>query len=137
MVSCTQGTRGAVAFLPTGNVTYSASANFVGADSFSCTIQDSAGVSSTAPVSVTVTNVNDAPVAIPDALVVSEDIAGTVRVLLNDTDPDLANPTPDTDTLSLVSCTQPAHGTRAVNTTTGVVTYTPAANYAGPAGAGR
>ncbi|MBM4293025.1 MAG: hypothetical protein FJ138_17720, partial [Deltaproteobacteria bacterium] len=132
LVSCTQGARGAVsANVATGAVSYTPAANFVGVDFFSCTISDARALTASALVTVTVTNVNDPPVAAADALSLAEDSSGTVRVLLNDADPDLANPAPNTDSLTLVSCTQGARGAVAAVAATGVVTYTPNAHFIG------
>ncbi|MBM4291214.1 MAG: tandem-95 repeat protein, partial [Deltaproteobacteria bacterium] len=134
LVSCTAPTSGSrVVNVATGVVTYTPSGDFVGVATLSCTIRDAAGAQSSAAVTVTVTNVNDAPVAVADSLTVAEDATtnNTVNVLTNDTDADLANAAPNTDVLTLVSCTAPTNGTRAFNTTTGLVTYTPNANYIG------
>ena len=57
-------------------------------DSFTYTISDGNGGTDTATVNVTITGVNDAPVAVDDALTVDEDTAGSVVVTLNDTDID-------------------------------------------------
>ena len=72
---------------------------------------------------MTVTRVNDGPVAVDDAATTAEDTAVSIAVLANDTDL-------DGDTLSVTSVTAPAHGTAAVNPD-GTITYTPAANYNG------
>lgn len=67
---------------------------------FNYTMVDNAGAQSSAQVSVTVTGVNDALVAIADARAVSEnDGAVTLDVLANDTDADAG------DTASIVSLT--------------------------------
>jgi PKD repeat protein len=65
---------------------------------------------------------NDPPVAVDDAASTDEDVAVTVNVLANDSDP-------DDDALSVLSVTQPANGS-AVNNG-GSVTYTPNAGYSG------
>jgi VCBS repeat-containing protein len=59
-------------------------------DSFSYTISDDMGVTSTAVVNVDIVGVNDAPVVAGDAGAVTEDVASTVsgNVLVNDTDID-------------------------------------------------
>src|SRR5262249_52526160 len=62
VTSVTQGTNGTVAIVGGGTaVTYTPNAGFVGADSFTCTVSDSYGNTSTAPVSITVVLVNHAP----------------------------------------------------------------------------
>ena len=70
-----------------------------------------------------VTRANGAPVAVNDTATTAEDTAATIAVLANDSDP-------NGDTLSVTATTQGAHG--AVTLVSGVVRYTPAANYAGP-----
>jgi VCBS repeat-containing protein len=80
-------------------------------------------------VTITVTPVNDAPVAAADAYTTAEDTPLTVAapgVLANDTDPD-GNPL----SVAVVAGSGPAHGTLAFNQN-GSFTYTPAANYYGP-----
>jgi VCBS repeat-containing protein len=69
-----------------------------GKDSFAYTIRDPNGATSTATVSLTITGVNDAPVATNDAFTTTEDIALTTDNLMKndngsgiDTDPDLAD----------------------------------------------
>ena len=62
VTAVTQGTNGTVTF--TGSdVTYTPDADFFGTDSFTYTISDGNGGTDTATVNVTVTNVNDAPIA--------------------------------------------------------------------------
>ena len=94
-------------------------------DSFTYTISDGNGGSATATVNVTVTPVNDDPVANTDSATVAEDSGvNAIDVLANDTlGPDAG------ETLTVTAVTQGAHGTVAV-TATGV-SYTPAANYFG------
>src|SRR5439155_1405362 len=84
---------GAAAFTSSG-VTYTPAANYYGSDTFSYTITDPTGLTSTATVNVTVTNVNDPPVANNDAATVAEDsLSNAIDVLANDTDLDnLAGP---------------------------------------------
>jgi len=106
--------------------------------SFGFSVQDSAGAFDTAPNTLTlnVTPVNDAPVAVADSSTADEDTAQTGNVLSNDTDV-------DGDTLSVtqfvVGGTTHAAGTTAtlagVGTllieTNGNYTFTPAADYNG------
>ena len=72
---------------------------------------------------MTVTPVNDAPVAVNDSLVLREDTTGRVNVLANDSDV-------DGDALSVSLLSGAAHGTASCSAA-GVCTYTPAANFAG------
>jgi hypothetical protein len=114
-VSCTVG----------GICTYTPEPNFEGFDTFSYTITDGQGGTDTANVEVTVTPVNDAPNAVDDSLVTSEDQLGALNVRTNDTDI-------DGDTL-LVTTLAPAasHGTVAC-LGGGGCSYTPVTDYSGP-----
>ena len=73
------------------------------ADTFSYTIKDLGGATATATVQVTITGVNDAPVANPDSFATDEDVALSGNVLGNDTDV-------DSPTLSATLVSGPAHG---------------------------
>jgi len=115
------------ALIVLGKIRYTPNANYSGIDSFSYTVSDGNGGTADATVSVTVNNVNDAPVAKPDTATAREDIPATINVLSNDTDVDLT--VDDEETITLVSCTNGSHGTTAVKD--GMVVYTPAANYSG------
>jgi VCBS repeat-containing protein len=109
-----------------GSFTYTPSANYNGTDSFTYKANDGSADSNIATVSITVTPVNDAPVAANDAYTTAEDTALTVSapgVLANDTDV-------DGDALSAVLISGPAHGTLSLNAN-GSFTYTPASNYNG------
>src|SRR4029079_13027249 len=86
---------------------------------------DGLATSNTATVSITVKPVNDAPIAGNDTATTNEDTPVDIRVLANDTD--IAPGT----TLTPVVTAGPLHGTTTVNTDR-TITYTPAANYAGP-----
>ena len=72
---------------------------------------------------LTVANVNDAPVAAADAATTDEDVATTIDVLANDSDA-------DGDALTVTITTDPSEGTAEVETD-GQITYTPAANFNG------
>lgn len=59
---------------------------------FSYTMRDAAGATSTANVTVTITGLNDSPVAMGNVFTVTEDAtATTLAVLANDTDPDVGD----------------------------------------------
>jgi VCBS repeat-containing protein len=63
-----------------------------GNDTFSYTMQDAAGARSTATVSMTVVGENDAPIAVANAVTLTEDAAAaTIAVLANDTDADIGD----------------------------------------------
>ncbi|PYQ59813.1 MAG: hypothetical protein DMF53_18175, partial [Acidobacteria bacterium] len=104
-------------------VTYTPAADYNGSDSFGYTVTDGYSEHATGTVTITVTSVNDAPVANADSATVAEDGSVNVSVLANDTDA-------DGDTLSVSAVTQGTHGTVAINPDK-TVRYTPAANYNG------
>ncbi|MBI3409188.1 MAG: tandem-95 repeat protein [Planctomycetes bacterium] len=119
----TQGTKGSVVINANNTVTYSPNSNVNGADSFQYTISDGHGGTATATVNVTITPVNDAPVAVNDSTSTLEDTAVTVTVLANDSDP-------DGDALSVIGVTQGAKGSVIINANN-TVTYLPNTNLNG------
>jgi len=104
------------------DVTYTPSPNFNGADGFTFVANDGTADSAEATVSITVTPVNDAPMAIAQNLGTAEDTALPITLTGADVDP---------DTLSYTIVTPPANGT--LSGTVPNVTYTPAANFNGSA----
>jgi VCBS repeat-containing protein len=120
-------TRGTLALNANGAFTYTPAANYSGPDSFTYTASDGSLASNVATVAITVTAVNDAPVAGSDSYTTEEDTLLTVPapgVLGNDSDLDSAS-------LTAAVVTGPANGTLTLNAD-GSFTYTPAANYNGP-----
>ena len=78
-----------------GRLTYDPNGRFAGLtdfergiDSFTYTIRDASGATSTATATVEVQGVNDAPVAHADAITTEAGAAVRIPVLANDTDPD-------------------------------------------------
>jgi hypothetical protein len=125
VTAVTQGAHGSVTFTA-GSVSYTPQANYSGSDSFTYTIDDGDSATDTATVSVTVTSVNDIPVAANDAYVMDQDTILTVPVpgvLGNDSDI-------DGDSLSASLVTNVAHGTLVLQPD-GSFVYTPDAGYAG------
>jgi VCBS repeat-containing protein len=127
ITSVTQPAGGAVAITGGGTgLTYTPNPNFCtpGApDTFTYTLTPGG---STATVSVTVTCVDDPPVAVNDAATVNEDAAATaIPVLANDTDPD-AGP------ISITSVTQPTGGTVVITGGGTGLTFQPNANFCTP-----
>ena len=122
VASVTQGAHGTVAITGGGTgLTYDPDANYCGADSFTYDLNGG----STGTVSITVTCVDDAPVAVDDAKTVAEDSgASAVAVLANDTDV-------DGGTMSVASVTQGAHGAVVITGGGTGLTYEPDANYCG------
>ena len=117
---------GTVVMNPNGTYTYTPAANYNGNDAFTYKLCDADNDCSTATVSITITPVDDAPVAANDQFTTTEDTPITNgSAATNDT------PSGDcpNDIWSVV--TGPAHGTVTMNTN-GTFTYTPAANYSGP-----
>ena len=117
----TPGANGTVSFAG-GSVTYTPAANFNGTDAFTYTVSDGNGGTDTGAVSVTVSAVNDAPVAVDDTAGTPEDTAATISVLGNDTDV-------ENDGLSVTGTTNGANG--AVTTDGTTVTYTPSPDFNG------
>ncbi|WP_395347358.1 Ig-like domain-containing protein [Variovorax sp. UC122_21] len=126
ITSVQDATNGTVSLVG-GNVVFTPAANYNGPASFSYTVSDGQGGSSTVTVTVNVGAVNDAPVA-------GNDIATTpintplanIPVLANDTDVD-----GDPLTVTGASLNNPAQGTVTVNAD-GTLNFTPAANVTGP-----
>ena len=108
----------------TGAITYTPANGFYGTYTFQYTVANTLGAAS-APAVVTVT-VDAPPVAAADSAVTKENQAVIVAVLANDTDPvGTINPA------SVTVSTAAAHGTTAVNASTGAITYTPANGFYG------
>ena len=113
-----------------GRLRYTPNANFVGRDSFSYTVSDGHGGSAMAIVAITVTSVNDEPIAHDDVASIAEDAgAAVVDVLANDSTGSDAG-----ETLVVAAVSQPAHGAAVIGASganAGKVTYTPHMNYVG------
>ena len=92
-------------------ILYKPNANFVGTDSIVYTVRSSNGGTATGTATITVTSVNDAPVAVADVLTVTTASNQSVNVLANDTNVD-AN-----ETLTISSVTQPEAGKGTVTIT--------------------
>lgn len=112
-------------------ITYNHDGSETTSDAFTFTVSDSLGNvndngGSNFTYSVTITSVNDAPIAGDDAEVTNEDAALMVAVLANDSDSDNALNAASVTIVSAVS-----NGSTAVNTASGVITYTPDDNFNG------
>ena len=104
----------------TGNtLTYQAALNYHGPDSFTFTVDDGKGGTSTATVGIHVAAVNDAPVATSQNVQVSEDQVLGITLSAIDIEGDLLG----------YSFTQPAHGV--VTGSGATVAYQPALNFYG------
>ncbi|ATA55831.1 hypothetical protein CKY39_23300 [Variovorax boronicumulans] len=112
---------GTVTVNPDGTYTYVPGANFNGTDSFTVTVSDGHGGTTTSTVNVTVNPVNDAPTAPNYTETTNEDTPVSGQVVGSDV---------DGDTLTYVKGSDPAHGTVTVNAD-GTYTYVPGANFNG------
>lgn len=111
---------GAATFTAAGQVTYTARAGFVGADSFTYTIEDARGGRATATVRITVTAdtpTNRPPIARDDLTGQYKGGTSIINVLANDEDP-------DGDTLRVISITTPANGSAQIIGNGTQVSYT-------------
>ncbi len=122
----TRPAHGTVTLNPDGSFLYTPAANYAGADSFTYSLSDGRVNSNVATVNLTITATNHAPVAGNDAFTTNEDTvinAAAPGVLAGDSDA-------DSDLLTALLVTAPAHGTLVLNAN-GSFAYTPAANYNG------
>ncbi len=112
---------GTVTLNGAGTYVYTPNANYNGPDSFTFKANDGSVDSNVATVTLTVTPVNDAPVATGGSAAGAEDkaISGTVSAV-----------DPDGDALTYSVVSGPQHGVVTVNSSGGY-TYTPTANYSG------
>lgn len=111
-----------------GDVTFTPSPNFTGTGTFRYTVSDGA-LSSTGTVTITITPVNDPPIAVGDTASTGEDTPLTftsAALLLNDLDV-------DGNTLSISSVGAATNGTVYLDPVSGEITFTPAPNFNGTA----
>ncbi len=109
-----------------GSFVYTPNVNFVGDDTFTYQANDGSLLSNTAVVTITVTNENDPPTAVPDEYATNEDttlIVTAPGVLANDTDP-------ENDPLTAYLDTNVSNGTLAF-LADGSFIYTPTLNFNG------
>ncbi len=123
IVSKTNGDHGTVAITGSGSgLSYAPAANYCGPDSFSYTLNGG----SEASVSITVSCLDDSPVALNDSATLQEDASATsIDVLANDPDADQGPKT-------IASKAGGAHGAVAITGSGAGLTYLPDANYCGP-----
>jgi gliding motility-associated-like protein len=114
-------TQGVVTFTPLANFNGQVTANYTVSDNLNA-------VSNIATITVTVTSVNDPPVANNDVASVSEGTVATINVVANDTDID---GTVDANTIVVGAASPSTAGTFAV--AGGMVTFTPSAHFFGQA----
>jgi len=116
-----QPTHGSLSVVAGNKVTYTPAADYSGADSFTFKANDGTLDSNTATVSITVTDVNVAPVAQDQAVTTDEDTAKEITLVASDT---------DGDPLTYSIVTQPQHGSLSL-ISGNKLTYTPDENYNG------
>jgi len=125
----TDVTNGATSIDPaTGIVTYTPTAGYNGADSFTYTVKDDGGeTSNVATVSITIQAPppNEAPVATNDSATTNYETVVTINVVANDSDSDGS-----IDNSSVVIVTDAQNGVTAV-AASGNVAYTPANDFSG------
>ncbi len=108
-----------------GSLTYVPDAGYTGDDTFTVTISDGHGGTSTQNVLVIVTPAaNRPPDAKDDSYDAPSDVATTLAVLINDADP-------DGDALTITDVVQPQHGVVAI-AEDGTLVFTPDGDYIGP-----
>ena len=121
---------GVLTLMEDGSFIYTPDAGFTGTDSFTYQASDRSQSSEIATVTLTVNQVNTAPVAASDTYVVVEDNVLEVNeddgVLDNDTDA-------DGDSITATVVDQPIHGVLEFNAD-GSFVYTPEANFSGTDG---
>jgi len=120
-------THGALTLNPNGSFTYTPAENYFGPDSFTYRANDGAADSNVATVTLTVTAVNDAPVAMPDTYSTFRATTLTVPapgVLGNDTDV-------ESSPLTAALVASPSQGAFTLNSN-GSFTYTPPVAFSGP-----
>jgi VCBS repeat-containing protein len=123
VTAVTQPANGSVTINANGTITYSPAAGYHGPDSFTYAIGDGRGGADTATVNVSVTPVNDVPMAQDDAYATNEDMPLAISpagVLTNDSDP-------DGDPLTAVLVDAPTKGALTLNAD-GSFNYVPHAN---------
>lgn len=116
---------GTLALQASGGFTYAPAPNFNGPDSFTYVASDGSQQSAVATVSITVTAVNDPPVAVNDAATTSRNVAVNIAVLANDSDVEGS-----IAASSLTIATSPRSGS-VTRKTNGTVTYTPKRSFVG------
>jgi VCBS repeat-containing protein len=113
---------GSIVLNSDGSFTYTPDADYNGLDSFTFEASDGTATSNTATVSVTVSAVNDAPVAADQPVATDEDTDANGQVAATDV---------DGDSLTYTLVAGPTHGSLDFNAD-GTFSYTPDGNYNGP-----
>jgi len=124
----TSGLPGTFTTAANGDISFTPDANYNGSFDITYQMRDTAGLTGSAKLTVTITPVNDAPVADDSAVSTPEDTQKGIDVsgLIGDADIETNE---DTISVSVADAGKPAHGTVSVSGT--VITYTPDENYNG------
>jgi VCBS repeat-containing protein len=126
--SSTPPSNGTLTINADGSFIYVPNPDFNGVDSFTYTITDTDGTTSTATVEITVNSVDDSPLAQDDPYSVDED--GTLTVVVGDGVLGNDNLGGDGGTLEVSSSTPPSNGTLTINAD-GSFTYVPNPDFNG------
>jgi len=122
------GLTGSVTLTPDGkSAIYAPAPDFVGSDVFEYTVSDAQGGTEIGEVVVTVTGVNDAPIAVADAATVVQGGSVVVDVVANDSP---GPPDESAQPLTVASVGAAGHGLAEI-AGAGSVRYTPAPGYVG------
>ena len=113
---------GSVSVNSDGTINFAPTSNFTGTTTITYTISDGTTGTDTATVSVSVSPVNDAPVAVDDTATITEDTPTDLTVLTNDSDV-------DGDPLTVTTASSP-DGSVAINSD-GTINFTPTSNFTG------
>ncbi|MBK7886119.1 MAG: tandem-95 repeat protein [Bacteroidetes bacterium] len=119
---------GTIVVLPGGQIVYTPSPDFYGVDSIFYTVCDSGMpvYCDSAWIYITVTPVNDPPLAVDDFGTTPEDSCIQIAILLNDSDiENMLNGS------TLVIVGGPSNGTFTLDTLNGILTYCPDSNFTG------
>ena len=124
--TCSSSAGGGIVDGGLGSVTFTPPLNFNGSTQISCSVVDGQGAPTATPATVTVsvTAVNDPPIANPDSAEVNQNASVVISVLANDTDVDL-----DSLTVGIGTLSTPGHGTAVIEGTS--IRYTPVPGFSG------
>ncbi len=115
---------GTIEVTPEGLIEYTPITNFFGSDTLIYTVRDNLGAeSNSAVVTINISSVNDAPIAVNDEVSTMGQAPTVIGILNNDVDLD-GNLVPS----SIKIVRQPTAGTLSIDDSSGNVTYTPDSN---------